>query len=106
MNAKLIDNHFLTIFPDGFEDIAWNTLGKKHKPDTIIEVLNNDLSKENFTHLLDAHKYYEICEVVTKLVKKVTVVSVFEKVAFSNYIEKVSSSEFCHALYDFLYNYS
>ncbi len=106
MNAKLIDNHFLTIFPDGFDDIAWNTLGKKHKPDKIIELLTVDLGKENFKRLLDAHKYYEICEKATQLVKKVTVVSVFEKVAFSNYIEKVSPEKFCFALYDFLYNYN
>lgn len=104
--AKSIDQMFLTIFPDGLEDQTWNDLGKKHDPTKIFKVLENELSEKELKKLLKQKDYETICEVTTKLVKKCTVVSVFEKVAFSNFIAKETSAEFCNALYNFLYNYS
>ncbi len=104
--AKVIDLKFLTLFPDGFEDEEWNNLGKKHDPSKIFRVFENELSKKELKRLLKEKDYEEICEVTSKLIKKATIVSVFEKVAFSNFIAKETTEDFCVALYNFLYNYN
>ncbi len=106
MNAKVIDNQFLEAFPNGFEDQRWNELGKKHNPNKIFNIFNNEFSKQSFKTLLDEESYEEICEIALKLVKSASVVSVFEKVAFTNFMKYESTSEFCNALFNFLYAYN
>ncbi len=106
MNAKVIDNQFLEKFPNGFDNPMWNELGKKHNPNKIFNIFNNEFSEHSFKALLKDKAYEEICEIALKLVKTASVVSVFEKVAFTNFIKYETTPEFCNALFNFLYAYN
>ncbi len=98
------DFRFLEIFPNGLLDEEWINLGKKHSGQKIVAQINEELSQENFKKLLNAKKYEEVCLIALKLLRKATVVSVFEKVAFSNYLEHEEiKKDFSIALYDFMY---
>ncbi len=107
MDSNTIDLLFLSKFPDGLNDEMWIELGKKHKPNKIIETINNELSEDNLKEMLENEDYKTICTLVLKLVKKATVVSVFEKVAFQNFInDETTNKDFALAFFDLLYNYN
>ncbi len=101
-----IDRVFLDMFPDGLEDTAWNELGKKHNPNKIFKMFENELSKDNLKHLIDIKKYGEVLDISLAAIKKSSVVSVFEKVAFQNFVKYVDRKEFAEKFYNFLYNYN
>lgn len=107
MNYKLIENQFLELFPNGTNDDEWKRLGKKHDPTRVINLINDDLSKENLDHLLALKQYDVICDIASEVIKKATVVSVFEKIVFKNFVSYTKTNEeFANALYNFLHNYS
>lgn len=104
MNA--LDRKFLDMFPNGTSDVQWLDLGKKHNPTKVISIINNELSKDNLDKLIEMNKHDEIMDIALTAVKKVSVVSVFEKVAFTNYAKKGGNPLFSNCLFDFLYNYN
>ncbi len=80
------DFAFLEKFPHGVEDEEWLALAKKHKGDSLSKVVKEELSQENMKKLINKKDYRTICEIALKLLRRASVISVFEKVAFSNFL--------------------
>ncbi len=107
MDLQIIDMKFLELFPLGLEDENWKDLGKKHNPTKVMTLINEDLSQSILKELLNRKDYNKICEISLKIIKKASVVSVFEKVAMQNFFNYSDTKvEFSHALYNFLYNFN
>lgn len=101
------DFAFLQKFPNGLEDDLWLSMGKKHNPDRITKALNEEFSKQKLKEQLQKKDYKTICETALKLLRRATVVSVFEKVAFTNYLAHEEVHEdFSKALYNLYYKFS
>ncbi len=102
-----IELAFLEQFPNGLQDENWILLGKKHNMKTIHQIYENEFSAKNMKKLIKDKKYKKICELATEIVQKATIISVFEKIAFKNYIANEPIHEpFAKFLYDLLYNFS
>ncbi len=102
-----VDFAFLNRFPDGLDDVEFVGLGKKHKPDNVIKAVNTELSKENLQKLINKKDSKTICEISLKLLRRASVLSVFEKVAFSNFLSHEEiQKDFSNYLYDFMYNFN
>ncbi len=98
---------FLKRFPNGLVDEEFIGLGNKHKADNLIKAVNNELSKENLKSLIQKKDYKTICESSLKLLRRANVLSVFEKVAFSNFLSHEEIfEEFSKALYNFMYDFN
>lgn len=101
------DFAFLQRFPGGLQDELWLSMGKKHKPDNIIKALNTELSKKEMSSNIKKKDYKTICDTALKILRRASVISVFEKMAFRNYLEHEEvQKDFCKALFDFMYNFN
>lgn len=101
-----VDFAFLQKFPDGLNDELWIDMGKKHKTIKITEKLNDQLSKQNFKMLITKKDYQTICDLSLKLLRQSTMISVFEKVAFANYLAHDDiKKDFSLSLFDFMYKF-
>lgn len=101
------DFAFLKRFPNGLEDEEFVGIGRKHKADNLIKAVNEELSKKNLDNLINKKDYKTICEIALKLLRRASVLSVFEKVAFSNFIAHEEIQEdFAKALYNFMYDFN
>ncbi len=102
-----IEFNFLKLFPNGLNDEQWHTLGKKHNMKKVYEIYDTTLNEKNMLKLIKNKKYKTICEEATNIIKKATIVSVFEKIAFQNFIaNEPIHKEFSERLYDLLYNFN
>lgn len=100
------ETHFLDRFPGGVEDTQWQALLKKHDKPRLYEAYDTFLSQENLKLVIEGGLYYDIIEKILKWVKQSTTVSVFEKIAFQNYLEHDEiHPQFLLCLYDFLYHF-
>ncbi len=101
------DFAFLEKFPHGVEDEEWLALAKKHKGDSLAKQVAIELSKDNLKQLINKKDYKTICETALKLLRRASVLSVFEKVAFSNYLaHEEIQKDFSIYLYDFMHNFN
>ncbi len=102
-----VDFAFLERFPNGLQDEEWIALGNKHKNGNLVQQVKENFSKENLSKLIKEKKYDEICEISLKLLKRASVVSVFEKVAFGNYMaHEEIHKDFALGLYDIIHNFN
>ncbi len=101
------DFAFLERFPNGVLDEEWVNLGKKHNGMKLVAQLNEELSKKRFKELLKNKDYDSICKSALKLLRRASVVSVFEKVAFSNYLEHEEiKKDFAQSLYKYMHEFN
>ncbi|TLG72943.1 hypothetical protein [Culicoidibacter larvae] len=106
-NVDRIEHKFLQIFPEGLSGDDWNNAGKRHNPDKIFEIFQTELTKEALELTLDSGDYEETIDAITAAVRRVSVISVFEKFAFKNYIaHQEIHGPFLEALYQFMYNFN
>jgi hypothetical protein len=102
-----IDNLFISLFPLGLQDKKWLDLGKRHQNAylRLVDLFKQELSKQNIEDHLEKGDYKYIAEQATKVIQKSTMVSLFEKIAFRNFIEQTSiHRDFADSLYALLYN--
>ncbi len=107
MNFNSIDNEFLFRFPGGFDDPQWAAGEKKYgKTKKINEILDTELSEIKMEELIEYGEFSVIAESVLKLIRTAAIISVFEKVAFSNFVKERDTHEpLALALYDLLYHF-
>lgn len=103
-NLQTIDDLFLTFFPGGFNDENFIELSKKHKANDRIFKIIDDFDIENLLEEYPPTVLKNI-QIITKMVTSCSMISVFEKVAFKNYIaDKRIHETFLKALYNMLKN--
>lgn len=84
---KLAEREFLNRFPGGFAHPEMVAVGKKHKMDKMIEFTQASFAKKNFRDTLD------ILDNWVKLVSRSSMVSVFEKPKFKEFISSLTPKE-------------
>ncbi|MEG0283164.1 MAG: hypothetical protein RR543_00200 [Erysipelotrichales bacterium] len=101
-NIYLIDEMFLKLYPDGLQDISFIEASKRHK-------VNNRILKKveafDIERLMEQYPptVADNIQFITKLLTSCSMVSVFEKVAFKNYIaDKKLQEDFLTSLYEML----
>lgn len=103
-NLYIIDDLFLNFFPEGLEDEEFINLSKKHKVNNKIFKTIEDIDIEDFLEEYPPTVKKNI-QLITKLVTSCSMVSVFEKMAFKNYIaDKRLHETFLQSLYELLNN--
>ena len=91
---------FLSKYPTGFYHPALMELGKKHKMDKMISLTQESFSKRRFSR----GEY--LAEDIVKIVGHSSMISMFEKPKFKNFIFSLSENErqkFIYALKQFLH---
>lgn len=102
----LIETRFLEQFPGGVLGEKWLEIGKKHNKARLYEPFQTYLSKENLKRSIESGMFEQLSENVVKLIKQATTISVFEKIAFQNFMSyREIHPRFFLALYDFLYHF-
>ena len=97
---KAAEQHFLDLYPGGFLHPAMQALGKKHKMEQMIEQAQQMFAKKQFT---DARA---ITANMSKLVSRSSMVSLFEKPKFRDYVAALDSTgakSLAKGLQDFLH---
>ena len=90
MNTKKLkeaEKNFLKKFPGGFTHPEMVAIGKKHKMEKLIEQANENFKKAKFKNPL------EILENYHKLVSRSSMVSVFEKPKFKDFVNGLGAAE-------------
>lgn len=97
---KNIENKFLILFPNAFEDKEWLKLVKKHDKKIIDEIFKKSLSKNQMREDIEKGNIENIINACKKAVQNSTTISMFEKIAFRNYMtDKSLHKEFAKTLY-------
>jgi hypothetical protein len=78
---------FLQKYPEGFANPEMQALGKKHRVDKMVE-----LSQELFTER-KFNDIQEVAESMIKVVSRASMVSMFEKPKFRDYLRSLSTTE-------------
>jgi hypothetical protein len=81
---KLAEAFFLQQYPGGFSHPDMIAIGKKHPIDRMVELTSQQLAKDRFTHPA------ELLESVTRIVARSSMVSMFEKPKFRDYLKSLS----------------
>ncbi len=103
-NVRRIDAKFSLLFPNLFEDKEWLRLSKKHSIKNIETIFSTTLSKKQMKYHLDNGEIEEIITASKRAVQSSTTISMFEKIAFRNYmVDSSLHNEFAETLYKFLY---
>lgn len=103
-NTKRIDTKFLFLFPDSFADKEWLKLDKKHSIKVIDDIFSTYLSKAQMKTALDEGHIEDIILACKTAIQKSTTISMFEKMAFRNYmLDESLHKEFAQSLYNVLY---
>lgn len=84
---KQAEARFLARYPDGFDNPEIQQIGKKHKMDAMVAFTQGAFSKKAFR---DTEK---ICEDMVKAVGRSSMVSMFEKPKFRDFIKRLSPNE-------------
>ncbi len=93
---------FFSIYPDGFNDEAMLKAKKKHDDSKIIDFFAN-LTENDFKN----KRPETLCEQISKILSKSTMISTFEKITFRNYIaNKDIQLPFLMSLYNLIYYYN
>lgn len=105
--VQLVEDLFLEQYPGGFADELWLEGEKAYKPGKMTALINELLSKEELELTLESGDYQETIDNTLYLVRQSKVISVFEKLAFQNFVEHHEIHEqFLDALYHFMYHYN
>lgn len=97
---KVAENKFLSMYPGGFENDEIKAIAKKHKLKKMTELVHEVFSKEKFMFP------EQIVEDMTKVVSKASLVSIFEKPKFRDYVrslDQVKKEQLAQGLYEQLY---
>ena len=81
---KQAEQHFLSRYPLGFRDPEMLVLAKRHKMDSLIDFAQQEFARARFKNP-DA-----VVEAMTKLVSRSSMVSMFEKPKFRDYVRGLS----------------
>lgn len=84
---KLAEANFLSEYPGGFEHPEMLKIGKKHKMDKMIELAKGSFAASNFTQ--DSL----VCENMVKLVNRSSMVSMFEKPKFRDFVNGMNDEK-------------
>ncbi|USD67191.1 hypothetical protein [Vibrio sp. SCSIO 43136] len=90
MNKSRLDaaeRQFLTRYPGGFMHPEMVDLGKKHKMDKMVEMAQNAFSPDKFVQA------QTVAEEMTKVVSRSSMVSLFEKPKFRDYVRAMTHDE-------------
>ncbi|MGI9325237.1 MAG: hypothetical protein ACR2PZ_08470 [Pseudomonadales bacterium] len=78
---------FLQMYPKGFADEAMKAIGKKHNVDKLSEFASTALAKKNFV------KQGQVIDDIVKIVSRSSMVSMFEKPKFRDYVNGLSQDD-------------
>ncbi len=78
---------FLQRYPDGFSDPEMEKVKKKHNVDKLTEFTQHNLSRANF------NRPEFIAETLVKIVSRSSMVSMFEKPKFRDFVKSLNSHE-------------
>ena len=90
MNQKKLQHAealFLQKYPEGFSNPEMQALGKKHKVEKMVSLSQESFAKANFK---DNH---EVAESMIKVVSRSSMVSMFEKPKFRDYVRSLDTNE-------------
>ncbi len=94
------ENNFFSHYPGGFNNPEMIAIGKKHKMAQMEKLAKESFAKENFSDPMT------VIENAIKLVSRSSMVSVFEKPRFRDYVKSLNREEkaaFADALYELLH---
>lgn len=94
------ENNFFSHYPGGFNNPEMIAIGKKHKMAQMEKLAKEGFAKKNFSNPMT------IVEDAIKLVSRSSMVSVFEKPRFRDYVKSLNREEkaaFADALYELLH---
>jgi len=97
---KEAEEIFLQRYPGGFQDPEMVAIGKKHKMDKMIALAESSFGEDQFSNSKD------LSEKMIKMVTSSSMVSVFEKPRFRDFIRVLNSKEIdalSGSLYEMLY---
>jgi hypothetical protein len=97
---KQAEANFLLRYPGGFQDPEMVILGKKHKMDKMVALAESSFGEDQFA-ISD-----ELSEKMIKILTSSSMVSVFEKPRFRDFVRSMNSHEkdaLCANLYEMLY---
>jgi hypothetical protein len=97
---KAAENEFLIRFPQGFASPEMQEIGKKHKMEKSVADAQEFFNEERFS------KPQQIAEDMVKTVSRSSMVSLFEKPKFRDYVKAMTHDEreaLAFSLKDFLY---
>ena len=103
MNAKKLkdaEKSFFERFPGGFHNPLMLEIIKKHKPEKMNKLATESFSEDKFLY---PHK---VVESMAKVVSQSSMVSIFEKPKFRDFVKALSDSEterLSHGLFEFLH---
>lgn len=102
--VQMIERKFLYLFPESFEDKEWLKLSKKHSTQAIDTIFNTSLSKKTMKNYLKSGEISEIISACKTVIQRSTTISMFEKIAFRNFmLDSSLHKEFATLLYNFMY---
>ena len=93
---KLIEKQFFQLYPGGFDNPEILKESKKHRGPQMTEMAHTMFAPENFENS------QQIAINMAKIISRSSVISVFEKPKFRDFIESLSADE-CKILADALY---
>ena len=84
---KSFEDRFLSTYPGGFADPGLEAIGKKHKMEQTVEFAQEVFAKQAFKD------HEDIIENMIRLVSKSSMVSLFEKPKFRDYVRSLAPSD-------------
>ncbi len=97
---KMVERNFLDRYPDGFMDPEMVAVSQKHKPEKMTAMAREFFCEDGFSST------EKLMEHLIKMVSASSMVSVFEKPRFRDFVRSLNSREkecMSDALYEFLY---
>ncbi len=94
------EQEFLTRYPKGFNSPEMLEIGKKHKMDKMIQQAQSEFAESRFFNP------QQVAESMVKMVSRSSMVSMFEKPKFRDYVKAMTRDEretLAYSLKDFLY---
>ena len=84
---KQAERDFLTLFPEGFSDPEMATIGKRHRIDKMTDLAQSSFTKQHF----ETPEW--IAESMIKIVGRSSMVSMFEKPKFRDFVKMLPGYE-------------
>jgi len=97
---KIAEENFLMRYPGGFQDPEMVVMGKKHRMDKLTSFAASAFSEDQFARSED------LCEKMIRMVTSSSMVSVFEKPRFRDFVRSLNSHDkdaLSGSLYEMLY---
>tara|TARA_R110002110_G_C13470525_1_gene720893 strand:- start:1141 stop:1791 length:651 start_codon:yes stop_codon:yes gene_type:complete len=92
---KQAEAEFLARYPDGFADPGMAPIKKKHNVDKLSEFARANLSRTHF------NRPEQVCETLIKIVSRSSMVSMFEKPKFRDFVHSLNNHEKEHLAFAF-----